>query len=67
MQAKKIAEAALFMSPEPLTVNEIVKVTGVESVPVALKLIEDLVKEFNSRDSALEIVNDNGKYLMRVK
>jgi len=67
MQAKKIAEAALFMSPEPLTINELAKTMKVESIAVALKILEDLEKEFNSRDSALEIIKENGKYLMRVK
>ncbi|MEM0372571.1 MAG: SMC-Scp complex subunit ScpB [archaeon] len=68
MDAKRIAEAALFMSPDPLTINELTKVMGVDSFSLSLKIMEDLMKEFNARDSALEIVKtESGKYMMRLR
>lgn len=68
MDAKRIAEAALFMSPEPLTINELTKVMGVDSYSLSLKIMEDFVKEFNARDSALEVVKtDSGKFMMKLR
>ena len=64
---KRILEAALFMSSQPLSVNALTKILAVDSSAVTLKVLEDLVGEFNSRDDALEIISVNDRYLMRVR
>jgi len=67
-EAKKNIEAALFMAAQPITINEIIKVSGAESYGIALKLIQDFAKEFNEHDSSLEVVDaGNAKYQMKVK
>jgi len=67
-EAKRMAEAALFMSSEPLTINELTKIMNLDSYSLSLKEIEDLMKEFNSRENSLEIIKtETGKYSMRLK
>jgi segregation and condensation protein B len=63
---KKIVEAILFSSPEPLTINKIARFSGgkIEDVRLA---IEELLKEYSERDSSIEIVKIGERYLMRVK
>lgn len=66
--SKKLAEAALFMSPEALTINELTKIMEVSSFSESLKILDDLTKEYSSKDSALEIVKSgDSRYQMRVK
>lgn len=65
---KRIAESALFMAAESLTIHEIAKVIHSPSLSVALKVIEDLEQEFNNHNSALEITRvGKSRYQMRVK
>ncbi len=62
---KKI-EAILFSCSEPISVKEIAKVlkANVEDV---LKALDDLIREYSERDTALEIIRLGDKCLMRVK
>jgi len=65
---RRVAEAALFMAPEPLTLNDITKILGVDSPGITLKVLDELEKEFNSRESALEITSPSkNHYQMRVR
>lgn len=67
-ELKRIAESALFMSSEPLTINELTKIMDAESFAVSLKAMEDLMSEYSTRDTAMEIIKlENGKYSMRLK
>jgi len=67
-ECKKAIEAGLFMAARPITVNEIQKISNVEEYGIALKLIEDFMKEFNEKDSGLEIIKiGSTKYQMKVK
>jgi segregation and condensation protein B len=65
---KKLAEAALFMSPEPLTLDELTKIMNAASFSVSLKILDDLIGEYEKKDTSLEIVKtDDSRYVMRVK
>jgi len=65
-EKKKLAEAALFMSTEPITVSELARVMGV-GVQDGVRTVDELVREFNSRDSALKIVRTGEGYRMQVR
>ncbi len=65
---KKLAEAALFMSPEPLTLDELTKIMSAPSFAISLKILDDLIEEYGQKDTSLEIVKtEDSRYLMRVK
>jgi segregation and condensation protein B len=67
MEKEKIMEAALFMSPKPLTVEELNNIAKVNSRVETLALIRELMHFYNTRKSALEIVELPVGYQMRVK
>ncbi len=67
MELKKTIEAALFMSPKPLPLQELAGVCKIPELAVVETSAMELMKEFNSRDSALEIVKEVEGYRMRVK
>ena len=65
---KRIAEAALFMSPDPLPLVELAKTMGIESKAQARHILDDLIEEFNSKGIALEIVKvGDDRYRMQVR
>ncbi len=66
MEKKGIIEAALFMSPEPLGIDKLAKISKT-SVAEALQIIQELMKEYESRPG-IEIVRiEGGKYKMQVR
>jgi segregation and condensation protein B len=67
MEKEKVIEAALFMSPKALTIDELKHVALVESRLETKALIEELMHFYNNRKSALEIVSLPIGYQMRVK
>ncbi|RLI78800.1 SMC-Scp complex subunit ScpB [Archaeoglobales archaeon] len=66
MKVKRIVEAVLFSSTDALTPNAIAKISSIHVDDVKTALNE-LIEEYETRDSALEIVKIGNKYLMRVK
>ncbi len=64
---KKLIEAALFMSPKALSVGNLMQVVGALEYGAVKKEVFELMKEFNARDSALEIAESDGLFQMRVK
>ncbi len=67
MEKEKIMEAALFMSPKPLSVEELNTIARVNSRVDTLGMIRELMNFYNTRKSALEIVELPIGYQMRVK
>ena len=66
MEEKKVIEAALFMSPKAIPLEELAKTIG--KGPLSAKeTIGAFVQEFNSRDSALEIIAVENNYQMCVR
>lgn len=66
MELKKIIEAILFSSSEPVDIKELRKVTGKDKVEI-LNAIGELISDYESRDASIEIIKVGEKYLMRVK
>jgi len=67
MEKEKIIEAALFMSPKPLSIEELNSIAKVNSRVETLALIRELMSFYNNRKSALEVVELPVGYQMRVK
>ena len=68
MEKKQLVEAALFMSSEPLTIEQLGRVLGSDSLGKTLRVLDAAVLGFNRRDSALEIAKTtDGRYRMRVR
>ncbi|MBU0636580.1 SMC-Scp complex subunit ScpB [Candidatus Micrarchaeota archaeon] len=65
--SKKVLEAALFMSPKAVPIEELAKTIKNDSLLETHRLVKELLEEFNQRDSALEITDLNGSFQMRVR
>ncbi len=62
----KIIEAILFSATEPLTISKIAKIAGKDAKDIELSL-KELFEEYSKRDTSIEIIELNKKYIMRVK
>lgn len=62
---KSVLEAALFMSPNPIKLEELGKISGIGSVGYLKKVLEDLSKDYENR--GIEIVEKNGYWAMQVR
>ena len=62
---KKLIEAALFMSPRPLSVREISKITGISSEDMIEEKIVKLQKEYEER--GIEITKSEEGWAMEVR
>jgi len=67
LEKEKIMEAALFMSPKPLTLDELNAIAKTESRLETKAMMSELMSFYNSRKSALEVVELPVGYQMRVK
>ncbi len=67
IELEKILEAALFMSPKPLLLEELKSIANIESRLQTKALLEELIAFYKSRKTALEIVELPVGYQMRVK
>ena len=67
MEKEKIIEAALFMSPKALTIDELKQIALVDSRLETKALVEELIHFYDNRKSSLEIVCLPIGYQMRVK
>lgn len=63
----KLIEAALFMAPQALPVQELMKAIGMEDYTTAKQTAMQCMAEFNARDSALQIVQAEDSFQMRLK
>lgn len=67
MEKEKILEAALFMSPKAISLEELNEIAEVGSRLETKSLLEELISFYRTRKSALEIVELPVGYQMRVK
>jgi len=67
LDQKKLIEAALFMSPKPLAVSQLMEITESQDYTQTKRLALEMLGEFNSRDSALEIIQVEDKFQMMVR
>ena len=67
MKTEQLIEAALFLSTEPISIEELCRLCGVPKEEI-INTIELLKKSYDSRESAVEIRCIGGdSYLMQVK
>jgi len=66
-EEKRIIEAALFISARPMTLEEFRTLTGIGALGYLKKALVQLQEEYDERGSAIEIIEMDGKYSMRVK
>ncbi len=64
---EKLIEAALFMSPGALNVNQLMELLGEVHYSMAKKAAMDFMQEFNKRDSALQVVQIEDSFQMRLR
>jgi segregation and condensation protein B len=67
LEKEKIMEAALFMSPKPVSLEELKTIADVESRIETKAMIEELIHYYNTKQSSLEIISLPVGYQMRVK
>jgi segregation and condensation protein B len=67
LEKEKILEAALFMSPKPLTLDELNSIAQNQSRLETKSMLTELINFYSTRKSALEIVELPVGYQMRVK
>lgn len=63
----KLIEAALFMSANPLSANEIASVTGIMSIGKVQELARQLKEEYRAKDTALEILEIDGRFMFSLR
>lgn len=63
MNKKSAVEAALFSAAAPITAKEIADKVDMPDVQVR-ELLKELIKEYDSRDSAIQITKVNSEYRM---
>ena len=62
---KKQGESVLFSASTPVSVKEIHEITGIAS-PTISGALRSLRKDYQTRDTAMEIVRIGKKYIMQV-
>jgi segregation and condensation protein B len=67
MELKRIVEAILFISPKPVTTKGLFKKLGGCSLKDVEDALNELTKEYNYSERALEIVQVSGGFQMRTK
>ena len=64
---KRMVEAALFMSPRAMSVSEISSAVGLASIGTLHGILDRLVEQYRSGDTALEILKISDKYMFSLK
>jgi len=64
---KRIMESALFVSGRAMDLEEMAKVAGIGSIGHAKRILAELIKDYDSKDTALRISEVGGKYSLGVK
>jgi len=67
IEKEKVLEAALFMSPKPLPLEELKAIADIETRVQTKALLDELIYFYKTRKTALEIVELPIGYQMRVK
>ncbi|MDE1855233.1 MAG: SMC-Scp complex subunit ScpB [Candidatus Micrarchaeota archaeon] len=64
---KRLIEAALFMSPNALSAQDLSGITGIKSVGHIEQMLNELKAEYDSRDTSLEIIEIDRKYMLSLR
>lgn len=65
-EEKKLIEAALFMSPKPMTMDELSELTGNTDKDAVRKIVLEIKQQYAERDSGIEIFTMGDSYIMQV-
>ncbi len=66
-EEKRLIEAALFISARPMSLEEFRTLTGIGALGYLKKTMAQLQEEYDERGSAIEIIEADGKYIMRIR
>ncbi|MCI0503750.1 SMC-Scp complex subunit ScpB [Candidatus Micrarchaeota archaeon] len=66
-EEKKLIEAALFMSSRAMSLEEFRTLTGIGALGYIQNVLAELKKDYDERESAVEISESDGKFSMRVR
>jgi len=66
-EIKKVLEAAMFVSGRALSLEELAKPLGIASLGSVSSILEELIEDYNKRDSALVISKLGNSYLLAVR
>ncbi len=68
MKTKRLIEAALFVSTDPVSIQELYRITGIDSKEEIDEAIDSLIREYDEKCSALEIrrIGDDA-YIMQAR
>ena len=64
---KKLIEAALFMSPNALSISELSGITGIASMGYLELATKSLIEDYKARDTALEIIEIDRKFMFSLR
>ncbi|MFA5106287.1 MAG: SMC-Scp complex subunit ScpB [Candidatus Micrarchaeia archaeon] len=67
VKEENLIEAALFISAKPLTIAELGRLIGVAAHGYVEGMVKKLAAGYDERESSIQIVFEDGKYLMRVR
>jgi len=66
-EEKRLIEAALFISGRDMSLEELRTLTGIGALGYLRTVVEELRTDYDDRQSAIEILEANGKYSMRIR
>ncbi len=66
VQTMKTIEAALFMSPDPLSIDKLKNIAATD-YSNTMKALEELQKQYEEKETALQINKTNKKYELTLK
>ena len=66
-QYRALLEAALFVSGRQLSIEDLARLCNSGNIGAVRTAMEDLQKEYQERNTGIEITESNGQYAMRVK
>jgi segregation and condensation protein B len=66
-EEKRLIEAALFISGRDMSLEELRVLTGIGALGYLRSVVEELRSEYEKRGSAIEVLEANGKYSLRVR
>jgi len=64
---KKMVEAALFVSGRAMDANEIAQVVGIGSIGHVKKMLDELIDDYQKRDTSLAISKVGDKYTLGIR
>ncbi len=64
---KELIEAALFMSPNAMSIQDIMNATGISSPGFIEKSLKELMEKYANDETALRIEEINSKYMFSLK